>query len=232
MNLRGSIVSLQRSGAHFYSKLSQIFAANPVIGEAWLSMSRDLEQQGADLRALPLLFWKSLTKEESRALAEALKSCRIPGSRSPEQGRSLIAYFQAMLDFEEPLILHTYIPLIRRLREGWYDRALNFYIVVKAHVARLQRIIQPFSGDPVLMQRLAGLLSRFEHDVQAPAGPPATPQKRRKNESAHAASRQSRTKSPIAAGAARSKLSLRSAAGRRPKAVVADLKIARRRAGR
>jgi hypothetical protein len=45
---------------------------------------------------------------------------------------------------------------------------LDFYIVVKAHLARIARVIQAYSGDPLILQRSNMLLQQFEKDVQAP----------------------------------------------------------------
>jgi hypothetical protein len=50
--------------------------------------------------------------------------------------------------------------------------------MVKSHVARISRIIQPFSVDPILLQRVQNLQQRFESEVQAPVIPVILPGKK------------------------------------------------------
>jgi hypothetical protein len=55
------------------------------------------------------------------------------------------------------------------LRNNWTELALDFYVLVKAHIARLAQSIQLFSGDPAMSLRCAVLLQSFERAIQVPA---------------------------------------------------------------
>ena len=61
-----------------------------------------------------------------------------------------------------------YAPLICKLRENSTAPALDFYIMVKAHLARITRVTQSYAGDPVIIQRANSLLQAFEKEVQKP----------------------------------------------------------------
>lgn len=171
MNLHGSISKLQNSGARLYVEVAQCFKENNLIRDIWLEMAHDKEQQVASLRSLPRSFWIELKKQED-GLLEATQSCLQFAERSKDEERSLKKCFTETLEFEEPIILKVYAPLIRQLRTEWTDHALDFYIMIKAHVARLLRVVQSFSGDPILVQRASTLLQNFEKEVQAPEVPP------------------------------------------------------------
>ncbi len=170
MSLPGALAKLQKKGTDTYLQAAQFFSENNLIRETWIEMSRDLERQAASLKSLPAAFWTRLKADEA-TLNAALELWSAPQASQPWESKALTHCLTRMLEFEEPLILRTYVPLIRVLRTEWTDRALDFYIMVKAHVARLTRIIEPFSGDPALTQRAANLMQVFEREVQVPAAP-------------------------------------------------------------
>ena len=167
MSLHGSIAKLQSGGARLYLAIAQCFEENNLIRDIWLDMARGKEQQTASLDSLPPSFWRKLGEQEE-ALTEAIKSCLpLAGCSSPDaEDHGLKKCLTKTLDFEEPGILKVYAPLIRQLRTEWTDRALDLYIMIKAHVAKLLRVIQSFSGDPALLQRAGALLREFEKEVQ------------------------------------------------------------------
>ncbi len=167
MNLLGSIANLQTSGAQLYVEIAQYFKANELVRDIWLEMARDKEQQCTNLKSLPSSFWSELKKNEVE-LAEALRSCQLFAQCHGNEEHSLQHCLRKAIEFEEPFLLKIYAPLIRQLRTQWTDRALDFYIMVKAHVARLLRVVQMFSGDPIIIQRAGALLEGFERGVQTP----------------------------------------------------------------
>jgi hypothetical protein len=76
--------------------------------------------------------------------------------------------FETALRFEQPTIMKIYVPIIRSLRKNWTNTALDFYIMVKAHLARITRVMESFSGDPLAIQRSNLLQQSFEKEVQTP----------------------------------------------------------------
>jgi hypothetical protein len=167
MNLHGSIKELQNTIVQLYLKSEQRFSENSLIRELWSTMAHDVSQQISSMNALPHSFW-NLLKQESRGLsadtADGIRRQHIEN----EEDFSLKSCFELVLQFEEPTILKIYIPLIRKLREDLTTPALDFYIMVKAHLARIARVTQSFSGDPVIIQRANLLLQTFEKEVQEP----------------------------------------------------------------
>jgi len=163
-------------------------------------------------------------------LKDVLKGCEILQNTKPKWDRSLNASFECILAFEEPLVIGLYVPLIRHLRSEWSVRAVDFYVMVRAHLAKLGRLIQPFSGNPQLVQRVTDLLGRFELEVHAPAETPAPTKKKAVKASARQKPRIQRATSPVSRSAAKSKLPLAKRTPPRPKAVVRKLEIPRRRA--
>jgi hypothetical protein len=238
MNLKGLLSRLQTSRSDFYRNLAQIFDSNQLIRETWMDMAHDMEQQAASLEILPGSLWKKW-KDEPGTLAEAIQTCCVihRGVES-EENKSLQTCFASTLNMEEPLILRAYVPIIRYLRTDYSDQALEFYIMVKAHVARLSRLIQPFAGDPVLLQRVANLQEFFEHAVQAPIIPPAPPKKKNPSKLTHSSRHRGGKKETAmvrTAAKARRVLPLGGRAKRtakRTKALVGKLDLARRRAQR
>jgi hypothetical protein len=167
MIFKSSVEKSQRSGAQFYRYLAQVFESNQLIRDTWAAMSHDLEQQASSLVTLPPSLWKRL-KVGAEPLLAALKTSMSAQPIEKNGNSSLHSCFERTLDLEEPLILKAYVPIIRQLRGESTDRALEFYIMVKAHVNRLLLLIQPFEGDPGVLQRVVGLQEKFEREVQAP----------------------------------------------------------------
>jgi hypothetical protein len=165
MNLHGSITELQKSIVGLYLKLEQRFTENRVISELWGTMASDVSQQVNSLNGLSAHFWNELKKK--RAFSEAVSGI---GTRISDDSEncSLQGCFEMALSLEEPVILKIYGPILRNLRENWSEQALDFYIVVKAHLARITRVMQAYSGDPLTLQRSNLLLQQFEKGVQAP----------------------------------------------------------------
>jgi hypothetical protein len=238
MSLKGAFAKVQKAGAQFYLKLAEFFEENPLIRDSWVAMAQDMEQQAASLEELPRRFWSGFKKDEE-ALQIAVRNCLSLEAIDKKADRSLHACYIRTLNLAEPLILSAYVPLIRLLRTECFDHGLDFYVMVKSHVTRITRIIQPFSVDPLLLQRVQGLALRFELEVQAPVIPAALPKKKlSQKKKAHALRRAAarRLRKMIAAArAAKRPLPLRKrvpALTKRAKPLVAKLDIARRRARR
>ncbi len=236
MNLHGSIATLQNSGARLYTSIAQYFKENSLVRNIWLEMAHDKEQQVACLKSLPPRFWSELRHSES-GLEEALKSCRQARCPGESEEHSLQKCFTQILEFEEPVILRVYAPIIRKLRTEWTDQALDFYIMVKAFVARLLRIVQSFSGDPVMIRRADSLLVAFEREVQArdlpatPAGPATL--KERLHERHPAEAQQPARKSQSKSSSKSSLISERTKSiAARSMRLVKNIELSRRRARR
>jgi hypothetical protein len=169
MNLRGPVGKLQKSASRFYVQLAQRFIENPLIRDAWSLMAQDLEQQSASLKTLRPSFWKELKKQEKSLQRAIADSYRLLANR--HDAVSLLPLhdcFVRTLEFEEPITLNVYLPLMLELRSHWTEPALDFYILVNAHITRIARLIQSVSGDPALIQRCGALLQKFEKESQAP----------------------------------------------------------------
>jgi hypothetical protein len=167
MNLHNSITELQNVGVRTYLNISHYFRENNVIRELWSAMAHDVSQQIVSLNELPSSFWIRLKKEQD-GLSGAISSISPSEEVERTQDQSLRTCFQLALDYEEPMILKVYVPLIRNLRNNWTNQALDFYIMVKSHLARISRVTQSFSGDPLIIQRSNLLLQNFEKEVQVP----------------------------------------------------------------
>lgn len=170
MNLRSPITKLQKRGARFYLLLVERFSENSLIRDTWTAMAQDLGQQIDSLRALRPSFWKLLKRERKSLLVEMKEiTFLLDQSRSDHLSQwSMKTCFTRTLDFEERLMLKVYSPVIYKLRTEWNDRAVNFYVLVNAHLTRLIRLIQPSSGDPTLIQRCTNLREQFEKESQGP----------------------------------------------------------------
>ena len=150
-----------------YLVLSKSFVDNGLFRETLASLAQDKEEQAKCLKALPSKYWKRYKREKE--LFAAAKDCMgILRKPEDESDRSMQHILSRAFDFEEPIVLKIYAPLIHDLRTEWKDRTLDFYILTKAHVVRLARIAQSFSGSPVIIQRSMALLESFEKAVQAP----------------------------------------------------------------
>jgi hypothetical protein len=167
MNLHGSIKDLQNKIIQRYLKLQHRFSENELIRELWGAMAHDVSQQVTSLSALPQSFWNQLKNEQDLALRAAAEAASHQSIEN-EEDQSLTDCFNSALCLEEPAILKVYAPLIRKLRENSTAPALDFYIVVKAHLARIARVTQSFAGDPLAIQRANSLLQAFEKEVQEP----------------------------------------------------------------
>ena len=164
MNLQGSITERQNSISHFYRKLENRFAGNSIIGALWSDMAHDISHQIGSLNALPSSFWSQLKKDPDGQLETAVRESNL----QLIEVSSLKSCLDLALQFEETTILKIYAPIIRNLRKNWTNAALDFYIMVKSHVARIVRVTESFAGDPVLIQRAHLLLRGFEKAVQDP----------------------------------------------------------------
>jgi len=167
MSLQGFIGKLQNTCTRMYLDLAKSFVENVLFRETLVSLAHGKEEQAKCLKALPARYWGRHKKEE--ALFAAVKACLVQRtSPESETETSMQRTLSRVFDFEEPVILRVYAPLIRHLRTEWTDHTLDFYILTKAHVVRLARLAQSFSGNPVLIQRSMTLLEGFERAVQAP----------------------------------------------------------------
>jgi hypothetical protein len=166
LRLRSPLSKLEKAIARFYLQLQQRFEGNSLVSESWAEMGGDLQAHAESLKKLPSWFWQSMKKQEKELV-------RATGTILPAEAikpaTSLQACLVQMLNIEEPMILQVYAPLIRRLRAEWTERALDFYVMVKAHIARIARVVQAYSGDPAMSQRCAILFQKFEKEVQEPA---------------------------------------------------------------
>ena len=174
MNLRASLAKVQGLGTRFYLELAKHFEQNALIRDTWHKMAEDFQNQVSGLKELRPLFWKQLQTEEKTLFTVTKETddlLRTHLAALPQEW-SLQVCFTRTLEFEEPIIIRLYAPLLHRLRKAGTDHALDFYIMVNAHVTRLTRLIQFFSGDPVLIERCSALLHGFEKAAQ---GPPPEP---------------------------------------------------------
>jgi hypothetical protein len=222
MNLWGPIGKLHRNGSAFYLKLAERFRDNAVVSQAWAAMAEDLDVQAGNLKALSPVFWKTLESKE-KGLVEAITAVQESASPKTLQPTdwTLHRCLERTLEFEEQSSLKIYAPVIYYLR-GQTGRALDFYVTVHAHLTRLARLIQPFSGDPALGRRCLELLERFEKEAQVPkpvAPPPPVRTKRAKL-------RKARPTRPAAKRLQRPAKRKR----QRSESLVSDLKLRRRRA--
>jgi hypothetical protein len=167
MNLHGSITEFQNTVVRLYLKLEHRFKENGLIRELWSAMAHDVSQQINSLKALPPSFWNQLKKHRNGAFEAVIQGARQQVTVETED-LSLKGCFELALGLEEPTILKIYVPIIRYLRDNWTNPALDFYIMVKAHLARILRMTESFSGDPVVVQRSNLLLQSFEKEVQEP----------------------------------------------------------------
>jgi hypothetical protein len=167
MNLQGSVTELQDIVVQLYLELEHRFSENQLIRDLWSAMAHDVAQQKRSMSVFPPSFWNQL-KSEKDGFLEALSPNFKRQAVEKKGDQSLRSCLERALIVEEPAILKIYVPIIRKLRGSWTDKALDFYIMVKAHLARIARVTQSFSGDPIIIQRSNLLLERFEKEVQEP----------------------------------------------------------------
>ncbi|MDI9613711.1 MAG: hypothetical protein QM330_11800 [Acidobacteriota bacterium] len=171
MNLQGSINERQNTLLKLYLSLKQRFTKNNLTIAFWNAMESDVADQIRNLKALPPAFWRQLKQADDApdlAAAGGQKDYALEKEGVP----SLQSTFEIALAAEEPLILETYVPIIRALRKNRAGAALDFYILVKAHLARIVRGAKSFAGDPLLVQRANVLLQGFERELQDRQEPP------------------------------------------------------------
>ena len=167
MNLQDAITGLQDTVIQLYLQLEKRFKENQIIHDLWTAMAHDVTQQKSSMSAFPPSFWHKLKEDMDGTLGEISESTmrQVVDNKG---NQSLKSCLEHALSLEEPTILRIYVPIIRKLRDNWTDKALDFYIMVKAHLARITRVTQSFAGDPVIIQRANLLLQRFEKEVQEP----------------------------------------------------------------
>ena len=167
MSLYGSIKEVQSTTEKFYLELEQRFNGNKLISELWSQMAQDVAQQIVNLRDLPKSFWPHLNKDQDRLL-ETIKKEINPQNIENTADLSLSDCIGIAIRSEETIILKIYVPIIRNLRRNWTGHALDFYIMVKAHIVRIKRVAEAFSGDPDVMQHSALLFQGFKKEIQEP----------------------------------------------------------------
>jgi hypothetical protein len=165
MNLQGSIIERQESISQIYRKLEDRFSENSIIRALWNDMALDISKQIDSLKALPASAWHQI-KKDPECQIETFTNVFNKQSHENNEVMPLRDCFTLTLQIEEALILGVYVPIIRNLRKNWTNATLDFYIIVKSHVARIVSVIESFSGDPVLVQRVHVLLQKFEKEVQ------------------------------------------------------------------
>jgi hypothetical protein len=165
MSLYGSITELQHTTVKFYLTLEQRFKENKLIRELWGQMAQDLSQQITSLHDLPKSFWTRFTNDED-GFPESFKSGIKHDHVESKEDRSLMNCIQSAIDAEEEIVLKVYVPIIRSLRKNWTNQALDFYILVNAHLVRIKRASEAFSGNPEIIHRSAQLFQLFEKEIQ------------------------------------------------------------------
>jgi hypothetical protein len=230
--LRASFSRLQKKQANFYFKISEQFKGNQLIHEKWLAIGSELEKQVAAIKTLPPSFWKTLDGYEAKSLLETVTAALGLGLGAESGEVALRQYFTRTMDLEEPIILHVHAPIVRMLRANWTDRSLDFYVMIRSHLTQLIRLIEPFCGEPLLTQRCALLVQRFEQELQHRP----VLEKEVRGKTGRASRKRARRVSARAARvkkAMRTRQAIRARAPRVPKStkpLVRNIKLARRRA--
>lgn len=171
MNLQGSVSRFLKTGSIFYKKRADCFSQNQIVRDAWLRLAEDMESQASSLKNLPPAFWKELEAERRELIESVSRGFPVKGDSRPCETVPLEESIGQSLSLEEPVVLRIYAPLIHRLRTAWTSRAMDFYVIVKSHVAGLMRLVQTYCGDPALIQRASSLLADFEKEAQEPEIP-------------------------------------------------------------
>jgi hypothetical protein len=231
MNLHGSIKDLQNKIVQLYLQLEHRFSENELIRELWSAMANDVSQQIRSLNALPPSFWNQLKKDQNLPLIAAAEGASHQSIENNED-QSLGDCFNRALRLEEPAILKVYAPLIRTLRENSTAPALDFYITVKSHLARITRVTQSYSGDPAIIQRVNSLLQVFEKEIQEPHIEIPRPEKKKALAEHSAKRKEPAQKQRKISVKARPLAKPAKILHRHPKPLVKKASIARRRAHR
>ena len=169
MNLQGAIVEHQNSLLRFYRKLEERFEENGVIRTLWHDMAGDVSLQIQGLKSFPSSIWNQFKNAPDNSFESAVKEVKETSAPAADTTDiSLRDCFEISLRLAEPVVLKIYARLIRTLRKNSTAQVLNFYILVKAYVARLVRTTESFAGDPLLIRRAQLLLAGFEKEVQEP----------------------------------------------------------------
>lgn len=231
MNLHGSIKDLQNKIVQLYLQLEHRFSESELIRELWSAMANDVSQQIRSLNALPPSFWNQLKKDQNLPLIAAAEGASHQ-SIEKEEDQSLMGCFNRALRLEEPAILKVYAPLIRMLRENSTAPALDFYITVKSHLARITRVTQSYSGDPAIIQRANSLLQVFEKEIQEPHIEIPRPEKKKALAEHSAKRKELAQKQRKTSVKARPLAKPAKILHRHPKPLVKKASIARRRARR
>ncbi len=171
MNLQGSVSRFLKTGSIFYNKRADCFSQNQIVRDAWLRLAGDMDLQASSLKNLPPAFWKEIEADRHDLVETVGRGFPVRGDSRPCETVLLEEWIGQSLSLEEPVVLRIYAPLIHRLRRAWTNRALDFYVIVKSHVAGLMRLVQTYCGDPALIQRASSLLENFEKEAQEPEFP-------------------------------------------------------------
>ena len=170
MNLLGTIVEHQNSLLRLYRKLEERFEENGVIQSFWHGMAGDVSSQIQSLKSLPSSLWNQFKNDADNSFESAVKTVKDVSTPPADIANiSLRDCFEISLQMAEPAILKIYARVIRMLRKNPTMPALNFYILLKAHVTRLVRTTESFAGDPLLIRRAQLLLAGMEKEVREPA---------------------------------------------------------------
>jgi hypothetical protein len=167
MSLYSSIKDLQSTSEKLYLNLEQRFSGNKLIQDLWIQMAQDVSQQIASLRELHKSFWDRFKKDQNELLKTIDAEIKNKNIEIKED-MSLSECIDSAIASEESIILKIYVPLIRNLRKNWTGEALDFYILVKAHIVRIKRVAEEFAGDPAVIQHSALLFHNFEKETQEP----------------------------------------------------------------
>jgi len=168
MNLQGSLSKFLKTGSIFYTKRADCYSQNQIVRDAWLRLAEDMHLQASSLKNLPPAFWTELEADRRDLIESVGSGFPVKSDSRPCEAVSLEESIGQSLALEEPVVLRIYAPLLHRLRTAWTNRALDFYVIVKSHVAGLMRLVQTYCGDPALIQRASSLLENFEKEAQEP----------------------------------------------------------------
>jgi hypothetical protein len=222
--IRTSLLKLQNTRTKLYLNTAKQFTSNRLIHLTWLSLAGGVNQQTATLKSLPSSFWKLLDGQDARMLLDAIgRTLKVDVVMNGGE-TSLKNCFTQTLDLEEPVIVEIFAPIVRILKANWTEQALDIYIMARSHLTQLIRLIEPFCGEPSLIQRCTLLVQRFEQEVQrVPAIESKGTLKARKV--SRKAARKTAAKRERHAVAARPPHIVQ-----HPKPLVREIKLARRRA--